>query len=321
MGCRHSSSPPNSPTKIVKNAGPIALKKKILFSHTQKLHHQKSNHLKTSSPIKTLDLEQILDGDGKNLMKRFEFTSTCLLYDISSTHILLFDNNQFHLIDLNTMNIKTCALSMDIQEIVWSTQLNRFLILTTDQLYQTDIDQIQLKPIHQIQFTHEGPRKSFMTVNGNDLIINRSFGSDVYRYSLTNYEFIQSLYVYKGSRNICITTIQLNSNKILALAISIQAKQMIDLVQLSTEQILHRIQLDSNENLSYPIDLHVNGYWFAKTSIPNVNIGHCLITSDGQILRLKLFSHQDNFIRSLRINDEKKWLLVGRQYALELYSL
>ncbi|CAF1648475.1 unnamed protein product [Adineta ricciae] len=160
-----------------------------------------------------------------------------------------------------------------------------------------------------------------MTVNGTDLIINRSFGSNVCRYSLKTYEFLQSLCVYKGQKSICVTTIRLNSNKILALAISIQAKQMIDLVQLSTEQILHRIQLDANENLSYPVDLHFHGYWFAKTSIPNVDIGHCLITPNGQILRLLLFSHQDNFIRSLRINNERKWLVVGRQYALELYSL
>ncbi|CAF4008038.1 unnamed protein product, partial [Rotaria sp. Silwood1] len=53
------------------------------------------------------------------------------------------------------MNIDTYILLIDninIQEIVWSTQLNKFLILTTDQLYQTDIDQLQLIPIHQIQF-------------------------------------------------------------------------------------------------------------------------------------------------------------------------
>ena len=59
-----------------------------------------------------------------------------------------------YLININTMNIETYFISIDnidIQEIVWSTQLNCFLILTTDQLYQTGIDQIQLKPIHQIQ--------------------------------------------------------------------------------------------------------------------------------------------------------------------------
>jgi hypothetical protein len=69
-------------------------------------------------------------------------------------HILLLDAGQLHLINIGTMNIESCFLSeenMDIQEIVWSSQLNRFLILTTDRLYQTDVDQIQLKLIHQIQ--------------------------------------------------------------------------------------------------------------------------------------------------------------------------
>ena len=160
-----------------------------------------------------------------------------------------------------------------------------------------------------------------MTINGDDLIINRSFGYDLYRYSLTNFRQLSSPHVYKDMKNLCITTIRLNSNKILALAVSLGEKQMIDFFHLNTDQFLYRIQLDLNENILYPIDLHINGYWFAKTCIPYVNIGHCLISPDGQILRLKLFTSQDNFIRSLRLSSDRKWLVIGRQYALELYSL
>jgi len=160
-----------------------------------------------------------------------------------------------------------------------------------------------------------------MTVNGDDLLINRSFGYDLRRYSLSNFHFIQSSNVYKDNNDLCITTIRLNSNKILALAISIGEKQMIDLININTDQLIHRIKFDLNENILYPIDLHFNGLWFAKTCIPYVNIGHCLITSDGEIKRLKLFSNQDNFIRSFRLSYDNKWLLIGRQHALELYSL
>jgi hypothetical protein len=157
-----------------------------------------------------------------------------------------------------------------------------------------------------------------MTVNGDDLIINRSFGNDLRRYSLSNYNLISLPHLDK---DLCVTTIQLNSKKILALAISIGEKQMIDLIGLNSNQYLHRIKLDLNENILYPIDLHFNGIWFAKTCIPCVNIGHCLISSDGQITRLKLFSNQDNFIRSIRIGYDNRWLLIARQYALEIYSL
>ncbi|CAF4103332.1 unnamed protein product, partial [Rotaria sp. Silwood1] len=150
---------------------------------------------------------------------------------------------------------------------------------------------------------------------------NRSFGYDLRPYSLLNFNLLQSPHIYKNIKEICITTIRLNSNKILALAISINDKQMIDLIHLNTNQLIHRIKLDFNENISYPIDLHCHGLWFAKTCIPYINIGHCLITSNGQIIRLKLFSNQDNFIRSLRMTDDNRWLLIGRQYALELYSL
>ena len=144
MGCRHSSSPPSSPKLLMKNGN---LKKKIFFQRTQKFSHQKPSS-------KTINLEHILDGDGKNLIQRFEFNSACLIYDISFTHILLSNQRQLHLINLNTMNMETSFLpneQIDIQEIVWSIQLNTFLILTTDQLYQTGCEQIELKPIHQIQ--------------------------------------------------------------------------------------------------------------------------------------------------------------------------
>jgi len=159
-----------------------------------------------------------------------------------------------------------------------------------------------------------------MAVDGDDLLINRSFGYDIRRYSLSNFRLIQSPRTYLETQNTCVTTIRLNSNKILALAISIGKQQMIDLVNLNTDRLIHRIKFDSNENILYPIDLHNNGQWFTKTCIPCVNIGHCLISSEGQITRLKLFPNQDNFIRSLCITPDNRWLLVSRQHALELYQ-
>ena len=158
-----------------------------------------------------------------------------------------------------------------------------------------------------------------MAVDGEDLLINRSFGYDIRRYSLVNFSLAQSPRAYLETDHICVTTIQLNSKKILALAISIGDRQMIDLVNLNTDRLIRRITLDSNENLLYPIDLQNSGQWFAKTCVPCVNISHCLISSEGQVTRLNLFPHQDNFIRSLRMSADNRWLLVGRQHALELY--
>jgi hypothetical protein len=159
-----------------------------------------------------------------------------------------------------------------------------------------------------------------MTVDDDDLIINRSFGYDLRRYSLTKLALIQSPRIYQESQSISVTNLRLNSKKILALAISIGQQQMIDLVNLHTDRLLHRIALDTTENISYPIDLHNNGQWFAKTCRPCVNIGHCFISFDGQIRRLTLFPQQDNFIRSLRMSSDNRWLLVARQHALEFYQ-
>jgi hypothetical protein len=159
-----------------------------------------------------------------------------------------------------------------------------------------------------------------MAVDGDDLLINRSFGYDIRRYSLSKLCLVQSPRAYAESQNICVTTIRLNSNKILALAVSIGKQQIIDLVHLNTDRLIRRIHFDSSENILYPIDLHNNGQWFAKTCIPCVNIGHCIISSEGQIARLTLFPHQDNFVRSFRISPDNRWLLVSRQHALELYQ-
>jgi hypothetical protein len=52
------------------------------------------------------------------------------------------------------MDIETSILPFnygDLQEIAWSAKLNAFLLLTTDQLYQTGTKQLHLTPIHQIQ--------------------------------------------------------------------------------------------------------------------------------------------------------------------------
>jgi hypothetical protein len=160
-----------------------------------------------------------------------------------------------------------------------------------------------------------------MAVDGDDLLINRSFGYDIRRYSLSKLCLVQSPRAYAESQNICVTTIRLNSNKILALAVSIGKQQIIDLVHLNTDRLIRRIHFDSSENILYPIDLHNNGQWFAKTCTPCENIGHCLISSDGQVTRLTLFPYQDNFIRSLCLSPDNRWLLVGRQHALELYQL
>lgn len=156
MGCKHSSSS-NSPKLINKHGQQISLKNKIFLQHEKKHTNQNSTNMKKSIHSKTiplLNLEQILDGHGKSLTKKFEFNSACLLFDVSLTHILLLNDRQLYLINLNTMNIDKNILltdNIDIQEIVWSMQLNYFLILTTDQLYQINVEQFEFTPIIQMQ--------------------------------------------------------------------------------------------------------------------------------------------------------------------------
>jgi hypothetical protein len=107
-----------------------------------------------SLPLTVLSLEQTLDGRGTSLIKRFELDTPCHLLDVSQKHILLLDGRQLHLINMETMNMETNILSLDygnIEEIAWSSKLNVFLLLTTDQLYQTGTEHVHPTPIHQIQ--------------------------------------------------------------------------------------------------------------------------------------------------------------------------
>ena len=159
-----------------------------------------------------------------------------------------------------------------------------------------------------------------MTADDDDLLINRSFGHDLRRYSLSQLRQTQTLRIYPDNENICVTNVRLNSKKILALAISIGKHQMIDLFDLNNERLIRRITLESNENILYPIDLHDGSQWFAKTCTPCVNIGHCLFSNDGQITRLTLFPNQDNFIRAIRLSSDHRWLLICRKYSVEIYQ-
>jgi hypothetical protein len=52
MGCRHSSSPPESPLKIVQNGGPIVLKSKISIHRAQLIDYRTSNGIKSVSSSK-----------------------------------------------------------------------------------------------------------------------------------------------------------------------------------------------------------------------------------------------------------------------------
>jgi hypothetical protein len=49
MGCRHSSSPPESPVKTVQNTDPIVLKSKISIHRAQVINHRTPNGVKSSS--------------------------------------------------------------------------------------------------------------------------------------------------------------------------------------------------------------------------------------------------------------------------------
>jgi hypothetical protein len=51
MGCTHSSSPQESPVKIVQNGGPVVLKSKISIYRSQLIDYPTSNGIKSLSKL------------------------------------------------------------------------------------------------------------------------------------------------------------------------------------------------------------------------------------------------------------------------------
>lgn len=49
MGCRQSSSPPESPLKLMQNGGPVILKSKISVHRAQVINHRTINGIKSLS--------------------------------------------------------------------------------------------------------------------------------------------------------------------------------------------------------------------------------------------------------------------------------
>lgn len=181
MGCRHSSSPPPSPLKRSRRAiGPVMLKNRISIHRSQQIDYPTSSEIKTSTlsksvtsiqkirdhssphpsvsppciPLTASSLEQTLDHRGDHLIERFELNNACLLLDASRSHVLLLDGKQLRLINMETMSTQVSVLPLNcehIEEIAWSTQLDAFLLLTTDQLYQTSTKHLHATPIPSIQ--------------------------------------------------------------------------------------------------------------------------------------------------------------------------
>ena len=177
MGCRHSSSPPPSPLKRSRRAiGPVMLKNKISMHRSQRIAYPTSSESKTlttlskavtsiskvndrstappSIPLTASSLERTLDHRGDHVIERFELNNACLLLDASRSHVLLLDGKQLRLINMDTMSAQVSVLPLNcehIEEIAWSAALDAFLLLTTDQLYQTSTKHLHATPIPSIQ--------------------------------------------------------------------------------------------------------------------------------------------------------------------------
>ena len=131
MGCRPSSS---SSSKKKESKSPTKIKT-----------------TRTSIRETAAQLERLLDGRAEHLIGRFDLDSADLLFDLSSNHILLLDHQHLRLIHIETKTIETILLPFHVQDIVWSTKLQAFLLLGLDRIYQTKTDRLQLNVIEQIQ--------------------------------------------------------------------------------------------------------------------------------------------------------------------------
>jgi hypothetical protein len=59
MGCRHSSSPPESPSKIRERRGPVVLKSKISVHRSQQIDYRMINGIKAISSKSAISVKKV----------------------------------------------------------------------------------------------------------------------------------------------------------------------------------------------------------------------------------------------------------------------
>ncbi|UJR32370.1 hypothetical protein I4U23_019832 [Adineta vaga] len=258
--------------------------------------------------------------------------STCYdaIFDISlsstTNSILLSDDGRLRSFSIDLENncqlIETTISSNkvltheQIHDIVWSTQLNRFLVLTSKRLttYDQENNLIDL----DLGLEKNSPPFWRMACWSSHLIVNLGLGISLRYHTLSSSSSIPLIQTYTRSslgytNSDLLSSVSLSPQLILAINVELtNNRHVIDLFSIADEknfQFLKRIH--TNEPCALDIITSLRDYtWLCKSHWPSDDC-LCLIESDGQVNKLNLHD-QNGYILNLRLLTDRSHLVIIR---------
>ncbi|CAF0835823.1 unnamed protein product [Rotaria sordida] len=258
--------------------------------------------------------------------------STCYdaIFDISLSSklnsILISDDGKLRLFNIDLENgcqlIEKTILSTklltheQVQDIQWSTKLDRFLILTSKRLTTFDNE----NNLIDLNLVLEKGSPPFwrMACWSSHLILNLGLGTSIRYYrlvSLTSLPLITSLtrssLGYTNSD--LLSSLALSPQLILAINVELNNnRHVLDLFSINDTSKFHRLKrIDSNEPCALDIITSLrNCTWLCKSHWPSDDC-LCIIESNGQVNKVKL-QEENGYILNLRLLADRSHLIIIR---------
>ena len=274
--------------------------------------------------------------------------STCYdsIFDISlsskSNSILISDDGRLRLFNIDLENdgqliessisLSKTLVHEQVHDIVWSTELDRFLVLTSKRLTTFDnennlinlnlgLDKGFYFRIFHIQINHSfsgSPPFWRMACWSSHLILNLGLGTSIRYHNLTSTSSLPLINSYTRSSlgytsSDLLSSLALSPQLILAINVELpENRHVIDLFSIhdiSKFQYLKRI--DSTEPC--PLDIITSlrdCTWLCKSHWPSDDC-LCVIESDGQVNKVTLKEHH-GYILNLRLLADRSHFVIVR---------
>ncbi|CAF4246805.1 unnamed protein product [Rotaria socialis] len=280
--------------------------------------------------------------------------STCYdsIFDVSlstkSNSILLSDDGRLRLFNIDLENggqlIETTTVSTKLStheqmhDIVWSSNLDRFLVLTSKRLATFDDENnlinlnLELEKGYLIAFKHKrltylilvfffsgSPPFWRMACWSSHLIVNLGLGTSIRYHRLTSSisslplinSFTRSSLGYTDSD--LLSSMALSPQLVLAINVELNDNHhVIDLFSINeTTKFQHLKRFNSYEPCSFDLITSLrNCTWLCKSHWPSDDC-LCIIESNGQVNKIDL-SEQNGYILNLRLLADRSHLVIVR---------
>ncbi|CAF3497473.1 unnamed protein product [Rotaria socialis] len=259
--------------------------------------------------------------------------STCYdsIFDVSlstkSNSILLSDDGRLRLFNIDLENggqlIETTTLSTKLStheqmhDIVWSSNLDRFLVLTSKRLATFD-DENNLINLN-LELEKGSPPFWRMACWSSHLIVNLGLGTSIRYHRLTSSisslplinSFTRSSLGYTDSD--LLSSMALSPQLVLAINVELNDNHhVIDLFSINeTTKFQHLKRFNSYEPCSFDLITSLrNCTWLCKSHWPSDDC-LCIIESNGQVNKIDL-SEQNGYILNLRLLADRSHLVIVR---------